>query len=80
MLDDPDGHELLSVVPPVHHEGVDETLDDRALGLAKTLGGVTTAGVGSELGVLLLHSDVVLGGRETETFFTTVSRDTGMRV
>ena len=46
VLDDADGHELLAVVAAVHHEGVGETLDDGALSLAETLGGVTTGGVG----------------------------------
>ena len=39
MLDDPDCQELLAVVAAVHHEGVDESLDDGALGLAEPLGG-----------------------------------------
>ncbi len=46
MGDNADSHELLSVVAAVHHEGVGETLNDWALGLAETLGSITTSGVG----------------------------------
>ena len=60
VLDDAHGHELLAVVASVHHEGVDEALHDRALGLAEALGGVATGAVGEEPGVLLLDGDVVL--------------------
>ena len=42
---DADGHELLSVVAAVHHEGVGKTLNDGALGLAETLLGVAAGGV-----------------------------------
>jgi hypothetical protein len=42
---DADSHELLSVVAAVHHEGVGQTLNDRALGLAETLLGVAAGGV-----------------------------------
>ncbi len=60
VFDDSDGHELLSVVPSVHHERVDQALDDGALSLAEALGGVASGAVGKVLGVLLLHSDVIL--------------------
>lgn len=43
---DADGHELLAVVPSVHHEGVGEALDDRALCLAEALDYVAAGGVG----------------------------------
>lgn len=43
--DNADGHELLSVVAAVHHQGVGETLNDWALGLAETLGSITSSGV-----------------------------------
>lgn len=46
MSDNADSQELLSVVAAVHHERVGETLDDGALGLAETLGGIATSGVG----------------------------------
>jgi len=45
MGDNADGHELLAVVAAVHHEGVGETLNDGAVGLAEALGGITTSGV-----------------------------------
>lgn len=44
--DNADSHELLSVVAAVHHQGVGETLNDWALGLAETLGSITSSGVG----------------------------------
>merc|ERR1719154_382971 len=62
VLDDPDSHELLAVVPAVHHEGVHQTLNNGALSLAETLGSISSGGVGEVLGVLLLDGDVVLEG------------------
>jgi hypothetical protein len=41
-----DSHELLSVVATVHHERVGQTLNDRAVGLAESLGGISAGGVG----------------------------------
>lgn len=41
-----DSHELLAVVAAVHHQGVGETLNDGAVGLAEPLDGITTSGVG----------------------------------
>ena len=38
VLDDPHGHELLAVVPPVHHQRVDQPLHDRLVSLAEMLG------------------------------------------
>lgn len=43
---DADGHELLAVVAAVHHEGVGEALDDRALSFSEALLGISTSGVG----------------------------------
>ena len=60
VLDDSDGQELLAVVASVHHERVDQSLDDRALGLPEPLGGETAGGVREELGRLLLDGDVIL--------------------
>ena len=40
VLDDPDGQQLLAVVPAVHHQAVHQALHDGALGLAEPLGGV----------------------------------------
>ena len=45
MGDDADSHELLAVVTTIHHEGVREALDDRAIGFTEALNGITTGGV-----------------------------------
>jgi len=45
VVDDANSHKLLSVVAAVHHQRVGETLDDGALGLTETLGGVTSGGM-----------------------------------
>ena len=45
MGDDPDSHELLAVVAAVHHERIGEALDDGALCLAESFGGIPTGGV-----------------------------------
>lgn len=58
--DDSDGHELLSVVSAVHHERVDESLDDWHLGLAELLVGVSASSVRGVDGVA--EGDVVLEG------------------
>ena len=47
MGNNADSHELFAVVAAVHHERVGQTLDDGALSLAETLGGIATGGVGS---------------------------------
>jgi len=57
MSDDPDGQELLSVVPSVHHQRVDETLDNGHTTLGELLLGVSTGGVGNVDG--MLNVDVV---------------------
>lgn len=46
VSDNADSHELLAVVATVHHEGVGETLNDGAVGLAEALGGIATSRVG----------------------------------
>lgn len=46
MGDDSDSHQLLSVVAAVHHERVGQSLNDRAVGLTESLGGITTSRVG----------------------------------
>lgn len=60
MLDDAHGHQLLAIVAAVHHHGVGQTLHDGALGLAETLGGITSSRVWQVLGVLLFHGNVIL--------------------
>lgn len=44
--DNADGHNLLSVVATVHHQGVGQTLDDWAVCLSESLLGVSAGGVG----------------------------------
>lgn len=46
MGDDADSHQLLSVVAAVHHERVGQSLDDGAVGLAESLRGISTGGMG----------------------------------
>ena len=41
VLHNPHGHQLLAIVPPVHHQRVDQALNDRALGFAEPLGSVS---------------------------------------
>ena len=60
VLHDANGQELLAVVATVHHQGVDETLNDGALGLAETLGSITSSTVWKIASVLLADSDVIL--------------------
>lgn len=61
MLDDAHSHQLLPVVPAVHHHGVGEALHNGALRLAEALGRIAPGTVGQVLGILLLHCDVILG-------------------
>ena len=44
--DNADGHQLLAVVAAVHHEGVGQSLNNRAVGLAEPLDGISASGVG----------------------------------
>lgn len=61
MPDDPNSHELLPVVPSMHHERVGEPLNDRALSLPEPLHRVPPGGVGHIRGVLrLIDADVIL--------------------
>lgn len=46
MLEDTDSLQLLTVVAARHHQGVGQTLHDRALSLAETLRSVTASSVG----------------------------------
>lgn len=59
--DDADSHQLLSVVAAVHHEGVGETLNDGAVGLAEALDGIAAGRVRQVDGGTDL--DVVAAGR-----------------
>lgn len=49
--DNSDSHELLAVVSAVHHEGVGQSLNDRAVGLSESLDGISASGVGDIDGV-----------------------------
>ena len=51
MGDDSNSHELLSVVSAVHHERVGQSLNDGAVGLSESLGGISASGVGDIDGV-----------------------------
>ena len=42
VCNDPDSHKLLPVVAAIHHKGISETLNDRALCLAEPLDGIAT--------------------------------------
>lgn len=64
MGNDPDGHELLAIVSTIHHEGICETFDDRALCFSKPFDGVTASGVRdvdrcSNLDVVAINSILV---------------------
>lgn len=64
MSNDADSHELLAVVAAVHHERVGEALDNRAVGLAEALDGITASGVrdvdgGADLDVVAVGEDLV---------------------
>uniref|UniRef100_A0A8V5GUV4 Uncharacterized protein n=1 Tax=Melopsittacus undulatus TaxID=13146 RepID=A0A8V5GUV4_MELUD len=54
VLDDAHGHELLPVIPAVHHHGVGEPLHNGTLGFAEALGRVAPGAVGSGGGSGLL--------------------------
>mmetsp|Transcript_16199 Transcript_16199/g.29129 ORF Transcript_16199/g.29129 Transcript_16199/m.29129 type:complete len:207 (-) Transcript_16199:37-657(-) len=60
VLDDANSHQLLTSVAAVHHHGADKALDDRALSLAESLGGVAASGVGEPDSAFSLNWNVVL--------------------
>lgn len=66
VLHDAHGHQLLAIVASVHHHGVGQALHNGALSFTEALGCIAAAGVGEVLGVLLLHSNVVLNGGDTD--------------
>lgn len=55
VVDDADSLQLLAVVAAVHHQRVGKTLDDGALRLAESLGGITAGRVGEVDGRPDLH-------------------------
>jgi hypothetical protein len=67
MLDNSHSHELLAVVTTMHHHGVSKALHDGTLCFAEALGSIPSGTVGQVLGILLLHSNVILGGKERST-------------
>lgn len=71
VLDDADSHQLLAVVAAVHHHGVGQTLHNGALGLAETLGGITSSRVWQVLGVFLFHGNVILWGNKPPSVVAT---------
>merc|ERR1740123_2460312 len=60
VLHNPHSHQLLAVVPAVHHEGVAEPLNNGALSFTEPLGCVSSSRVGHVAGILLLHCNVIL--------------------
>ena len=46
MCHDPHSHKFLAVVPPVHHQGICQSLDDGTLCFAEAFRGVAAGGVG----------------------------------
>lgn len=69
-----DSHQLLSVVAAVHHQGVGQSLDDGAVGLAESLGGISTSGVrdvdrGSDLDVVAVKFPPLVWRTLSKLFF-----------
>mmetsp|Transcript_9720 Transcript_9720/g.19246 ORF Transcript_9720/g.19246 Transcript_9720/m.19246 type:complete len:206 (-) Transcript_9720:27-644(-) len=62
VLDNTDSHQFLSIVTSVHHQTADEPLHNWALGLSEALLLITTSGMSCELGILWLHSNIILQG------------------
>ena len=61
MCNDPDSHKLLAVVAAIHHKGVGEALNDRALCLAESLDSIATCRVGDVDGRADLNVVAVVG-------------------
>ena len=47
MGHDPNSHQLLAIVPTVHHERIRQSFNNRALSLAETLDGIAAGRVGN---------------------------------
>lgn len=45
VLDDADCHQFFTIVSSVHHQSIDQTLDDGALSFAESLHGISTGGM-----------------------------------
>ena len=59
LLDDPDGHDLLAGVTAVHHEVVNEPLDEWAVNLVESLVLISAGGVWDHNLLLLVDGNVV---------------------
>ena len=64
VSDDADSHELLPVVASVHHEGVGETLNNGAVGLAESFDGIASGGMrdidgGADLNVVAVEEHLI---------------------
>ena len=59
LLDDPDGHDLLAGVTAVHHEVVNEPLDEWAVNLVEPLVLIPAGGMWNHNLLLLVDGDVV---------------------
>ena len=46
VCNDTHSHEFFTIVTTIHHEGVGEAFDDGALGLAESLDGISSSGMG----------------------------------
>ena len=46
MCNDTDSHKLLAIITAIHHKGIGETLDYRALGLPESLDSIAASRVG----------------------------------
>lgn len=71
VFHDANRHQLLAVIPAVHHQRVGQSLDDGALRLAETLSCISTRRVRKIFSILLLDGDVIL--RKDESFKYTLT-------
>jgi len=61
VLDDADGHQLLTIIATVHHQRVCQPLHDGALGLPETLNRIAPGSVRHECGMLVDRDSNVIG-------------------
>ena len=54
MRHDSDGHEFFAVIATVHHQGVGQSFNDRALRLSESFGSISTGRMGDVHGTILL--------------------------
>ena len=74
VSNDADSHELLAVIAAVHHEGVGETFNYGAVGLAEALDGITASGVRDVDGGADLDVVTVGEGRQPELLYASLSK------